>query len=73
LGERRSQFKNELNKQFKPIIGQTLQTSAWTELTHRLHQVWMQKYWAKSETLTGKPFGSPTTLSACSMYKVIKI
>jgi uncharacterized protein (UPF0210 family) len=70
-------LKNELNNQFKPIesIGQTLQTSAWnfdgidTSPAPGLDASIGQAI----ETLTGKPFGSPTTLSACSIItKVIK-
>jgi len=70
-------LKNELNKQFKPIeiLGQTLQTSDWnydgidTSPAPGLDASIGQAI----ETLTGKPFGSPTTLSACSIItKVIK-
>tara|TARA_R110001592_G_scaffold342014_2_gene631525 strand:- start:52 stop:1284 length:1233 start_codon:yes stop_codon:yes gene_type:complete len=70
-------LKNELNSQFKPIesIGQTLQTSDWsfdgidTSPAPGLDASIGQAI----ETLTGKPFGSPTTLSACSIItKVIK-
>jgi len=66
-----------LNKQFKPIeiIGQTLQTYDWnydgidTSPAPGLDASIGQAI----ETLTGKPFGSPTTLSACSIItKVIK-
>ncbi|WP_445733096.1 DUF711 family protein [Mariniflexile sp.] len=70
-------LKNELNNQFKPIelIGQTLQTSDWnydgidTSPAPGLDASIGQAI----ETLTGKPFGSPTTLSACAIItKVIK-
>ncbi|MEB2777344.1 DUF711 family protein [Algoriphagus sp. D3-2-R+10] len=70
-------LKNELNKQFNPIqiLSQTLQTSDWnydgidTSPAPGLDASIGQAI----ETLTGKPFGSPTTLSACSIItKVIK-
>jgi uncharacterized protein len=70
-------LKNELNKQFKPIevLGQSLQTSDWnydgidTSPAPGLDASIGQAI----ETLTGKPFGSPTTLSACSIItNVIK-
>lgn len=70
-------LKNELNKQFKPIeiIGQTLQTYDWnydgidTSPAPGLDASIGQAI----ETLTGKPFGSQTTLSACSIItNVIK-
>ncbi|MFT4831686.1 MAG: hypothetical protein ACI815_001336 [Psychroserpens sp.] len=70
-------LKKELNNQFKPIenIGQTLQTSDWnydgidTSPAPGLDASIGQAI----ETLTGKPFGSVTTLSACAIItKVIK-
>lgn len=70
-------LKKELNNQFKPIeiIGQNLQTSNWnydgidTSPAPGLDASIGQAI----ETLTGKPFGSATTLSACSIItKVIK-
>lgn len=70
-------LKNELNNQFQPIeiLGQTLQTPDWnydgidTSPAPGLDASIGQAI----ETLTGKPFGSITTLSACSIItKVIK-
>lgn len=70
-------LKNELNQQFKPIeiLGQSLQSSDWnydgidTSPAPGLDASIGQAI----ETLTGKPFGSTTTLSACSIItKVIK-
>lgn len=72
-----SNLKSELNKQFKPIevLGQSLQTPDWnydgidTSPAPGLDASIGQAI----ETLTGKPFGSPTTLSACSIItNVIK-
>lgn len=70
-------LKNELDKQFKPIeiLAQTLHTSDWnydgidTSPASGLDASIGQAI----ETLTGKPFGNATTLSACSIItKVIK-
>ncbi len=70
-------LKNVLNKQFKPIeiLGQSLQDSDWnydgidTSPAPGLDASIGQAI----ETLTGKPFGSPTTLSACAIItKAIK-
>lgn len=70
-------LKSELNKQFKPIeiLAQTLQSSNWkydgidTSPAPGLDASIGQAI----ETLTGKPFGSPTTLSACAIItKAIK-
>lgn len=66
-----------MNKQFKPIeiLAQTLQSSNWkydgidTSPAPGLDASIGQAI----ETLTGKPFGSPTTLSACAIItKAIK-
>jgi uncharacterized protein (UPF0210 family) len=70
-------LKQELDKQFKPIenLAQTLHSSSWnydgidTSPAPGLDASIGQAI----ETLTGKPFGSSTTLSACSIItKVIK-
>lgn len=70
-------LKNELNDQFKPVesIGRNLQSADWdydgidTSPAPGLDASIGQAI----ETLTGKPFGSATTLSACAIItKVIK-
>ena len=70
-------LKMELNKQFEPleILAQTLQSSDWNyDGIDASPAPGLDASIGKAiETLTGKPFGSPTTLSACAIItKVIK-
>ena len=70
-------LKNELNKQFKPveILGQTLQNADWHyDGIDTSPAPGLDASIGKAiETLTGKAFGSTTTLSACALLtKVIK-